>query len=391
LETQNSGRSLFTDRWLRTLKEIVDLGPDAVPDLIAELDATSNDMMLRCLGFTLRAIGDKRAIPALIRTIPKTLLPPGSDMGLKATDKELAKFAQKHDLDPRDTGLDYGFGRPVREVLGALQSLSGTNFDDERVYHIFDGGTERHRYLKQRLFHNQAITWEGWWKEHGAALVADAAYREVRLPPAPVAPPVPVPSETTPRKAVLQESNAILSPPNGTTPYTWEFFDLDTGRATVLPKRFHGRGESPEVREWAIGEGYDLMGGALPAQGTEPPVHVIRPLKLAECRELPDGWWKQEKRTATLKELRDLSKPAGEFLPPPDRVAGPRDPKGTWTYLFQTVEGTVGLLYVGVDVQDDTLKEGGVSEGDDELNPVAFFKGRRFAPSWLVENGAKED
>ncbi len=63
LETQNSGRSQFSEKWLRTLKEIVDLGPDAVPELIAELDATSNDMMLRCLGFALRAIGDNGPFP----------------------------------------------------------------------------------------------------------------------------------------------------------------------------------------------------------------------------------------------------------------------------------------------------------------------------------------
>lgn len=390
LESQNTRQDRFTDKWLHTLKELVDLGPDAVPELIAELDSTSNDMMLRCLGFTLRAIGDKRAIPALIRAIPKTLLPPGSDMGLKATDKELAKFAQQHDVNPRDTGRDYDFGRPVREVFGALQTLSGTNFDDERVYHIFDGGTDRHRYLKQRLYHDRAVAWEAWWKQTGAALVADPAYKEVGLPPAPVAPPVPVPSETVRRKAVLQESNAVLSPPNGTLPYCWEFVDLDTGRATVLPKRFQGRAESPEVREWAIAEGYDLMGGTLPTKGAASPVHVIRPLKLTECRELPDGWWKQEKQSTTLKELRDLSKPAGEVLPRPDRVAGPIDPKGTATYLFQTVEGTVGLLYVGVDVQDDTLKEGGIAEGDHELDPVAFFKGRRFAPAWLLDETERD-
>jgi hypothetical protein len=33
---------------------------------------------------------------------------------------------------------------------------------------------------------------------------------------------------------------------------------------------------------------------------------------------------------------------------------------------------------VGVEVFDDTLKPGGISKGDNELNPVAFNKGRRF-------------
>jgi 5-hydroxyisourate hydrolase-like protein (transthyretin family) len=391
LETQNSGRSQFTDKWLRTLKEIVDLGPDAVPELIAELDATSNDMMLRCLGFTLRAIGDKRAIPALIRAIPKTLLPPGSDMGLRAEDAELLKFAQQHDRDPSNREKQYSFGRPVNEVFGALHQLAGVNFDDDRLRHTFDGGSERHRYLKRRLFHNQAVAWETWWKANGPKLVDDVAYHAVNLPAPPVAPPVPPVLDDVIRAAKIQTSNPVLSPANGTLPYAWEFYDLDTGRAAMLPKRFHGHEDSADVRQWAIDEGFDLMGARLPADGDAPAVHVIRPLGLIECRELGDAWWKKEPKGVTLKELRDQSRPAGEFLVRRDPDTGKIDAKGTATYLFVTTEGTVGLVYVGVDVQDDTQKPGLGTEGDNELNPVAFRKGRRFAPSWLVENGAKDD
>src|SRR5579875_784041 len=125
LAEQNASGDLFHDVWARTLKAIVDLGPEAVPELIAELDATNDDVMLRCLGFTLRAIGDKRAVPALIRALPKTLFPPGSDMGLQAEDKVLAKFMQQHDLDKGDSGERYSFGRPVREIFGALHKLTG--------------------------------------------------------------------------------------------------------------------------------------------------------------------------------------------------------------------------------------------------------------------------
>ncbi len=98
LADQNAGSARYQDAWLRTLKAIVDLGPEAVPELIAELDATSDEMMLRCCGFTLRAIGDRRAMPALIRAIPKTLVPASSDMGLLAEDEALAKWAQQYDV-----------------------------------------------------------------------------------------------------------------------------------------------------------------------------------------------------------------------------------------------------------------------------------------------------
>src|SRR5689334_5098651 len=59
------------------IKKLVDIGPDAVPALCMELDRATRDVPLRLIPFTLRAIGDPRAVPALIRTIPKTLRPPG--------------------------------------------------------------------------------------------------------------------------------------------------------------------------------------------------------------------------------------------------------------------------------------------------------------------------
>ena len=51
--------------------------------------------MLRSLGFVLRAIGDKRAVPALIRAIPTTLRKPGSDMRCRADEGELFTCMQK--------------------------------------------------------------------------------------------------------------------------------------------------------------------------------------------------------------------------------------------------------------------------------------------------------
>ena len=92
LDVQNAGPARFNDPWLRTLKEIADLGPAAVPELAEELDATNDQMMMRCMAFTLRAIDDKRAVPAPIRKIPKTFLPPGSDMSLHSYDDELAEL-----------------------------------------------------------------------------------------------------------------------------------------------------------------------------------------------------------------------------------------------------------------------------------------------------------
>src|SRR5262249_34027941 len=93
--------SVFDDIEVYTgqMKEVADIGKPAVPALAAALDRTSRDTSMRLLGFTLRAIGDPRAVPALIRALPKTLLPPGSDCGMSVPDAELLHFMQANDIN----------------------------------------------------------------------------------------------------------------------------------------------------------------------------------------------------------------------------------------------------------------------------------------------------
>src|SRR5437588_7009221 len=117
--------------WCLLMRELVAIGPDAVPQLCAELDRTTENRMLRRLGFALRAIGDARAVPALIRALPKTLLPSSSDYGLLVGDRDLTDFMQKHDLDKGKRGEYFDLGRPVREIIGALRGLTGQDFDDD--------------------------------------------------------------------------------------------------------------------------------------------------------------------------------------------------------------------------------------------------------------------
>ncbi len=77
------------DEWAMVLRDLILLGPKAVPELITEMDAAKSDMSMRCLAFVLRGIGDKRAVPCLIRAIPRTCIPPGSDMGYQGERSEV--------------------------------------------------------------------------------------------------------------------------------------------------------------------------------------------------------------------------------------------------------------------------------------------------------------
>src|SRR5262245_59276669 len=159
----------FGEGWARGLREIVEVGPDAVPDLIAELDATDSDIMLRNLGFMLRAIGDKRAMPGLIRALPKTLRKPGSDMGLRVDDQELLAFMQKHDLDSTDRGNMYSFGRPVREIGRALEALSGVKHGEEELYGVMLRGGLLQQHFQRQLYRKCAERWRAWWEKHWQA------------------------------------------------------------------------------------------------------------------------------------------------------------------------------------------------------------------------------
>ncbi len=170
-----------TELWCSLMRELVAVGTDAVPQLCAELDRTTESGMLRRLGFALRAIGDPRAVPALIRSIPKTLLPSGSDFGLIVGDKELTEFMQTHDLDKRKGGTYFSFGRPVREIFAALHKLTGQDLADAEVFYMSLSEDPRRQVLQRRIYQKQAQRWQTWWEANWQKFTQDAAYQKVNL------------------------------------------------------------------------------------------------------------------------------------------------------------------------------------------------------------------
>ena len=387
LEDMNSSPFLFKEPWANLLRELISLGPDATPELIEELDATNDDRMLRCLGFSLRAIGDKRAIPALIRAIPKTLRPSSSDMRLRIdNDETLQKFMQRHDLHDKDSGNEYGFGRPVREIFGALESLSGQKFNEGELFSVFRDGFTSQIHARETLFHNTASKWRDWWEQTGSADVADPAYKKVNLPQPPESRP-----SATPFDKVLKTSSGgsghLLASIHEAHTYPREFYDLDTGRYAKLPEKWHGKSLSAEdiveITKWAAEEGFDMMGDNFKDDNGNA-VYAIRTIGL-QAWQLPDSRWKSLPSKFTSEELQSEGHPVtGEWLLFRDSESGGIEPQKNAPFFFVTREGTPGVLYVGIPVIDDSLKPGGVTTGDNELDPIAFYKGRRFGFVGLI-------
>ncbi|MCA9187700.1 MAG: hypothetical protein KDA99_18855, partial [Planctomycetales bacterium] len=127
-QTDQSGE----DEWARTIRDLIKLGPDAVPSLSQALRDTpyENRRMLRSIPFVLRGIGDARAVPALIESLIKCYGQDGSDMGYNTADPELLAFMRNHDDDLTDLDPNgYNWGRPINEVRTALQVLTGKEFN----------------------------------------------------------------------------------------------------------------------------------------------------------------------------------------------------------------------------------------------------------------------
>ncbi len=159
-----------SDEWAEATRELVKLGDVALPYLIAELDRTDRDQTLRAVAFALRAINNPRAVPALIRAVPKALRPPGSDCGVYVRTKELHEFMTAIDHSP-GANDDVSLGRPVTEIFSALGHLTSHKFgDDDELSSVFlEDPADETKLRKQ--FTDRQREWLTWWSEHGPELI----------------------------------------------------------------------------------------------------------------------------------------------------------------------------------------------------------------------------
>lgn len=386
------------DEWAGILRDLIQLGPKAVPDLITELDTTNDERMLRCMGFVVRGIGDKRAIPALIRALPKTCVTSGSDYGLVAKDPELLAFMQKHDRDRQHNATHYGFGRAVNEISFTLQKLTGVKHGEEEIVHVSLQGSPRQQFLQRSLYQRFAERWAKWWEAHWQEHVSDERYARVNLAPLAQGPPMVIrfPQGPEAKFGGRHSGHILQSVRNPKAKYV--FIDLDTGRECGLPKHLQAAPGQPErlddIQAWAAREGLDLMGTEYQLPGNDKLHYVLRALGLA-------AWQIQTERYKTLEaELRDnrplnMGTRTDGLLAHFDSAKGRYAPEETATFLFHTREGGYGAIFVGVEVHDNSLQPGGFASGDEEHNPVGFYKGRRFGYALITgsvePNGTKKE
>jgi beta-lactamase regulating signal transducer with metallopeptidase domain/5-hydroxyisourate hydrolase-like protein (transthyretin family) len=363
-----------TELWCLLMRELVAVGRDAVPQLCAELDQTTENRMLRRLGFALRAIGDARAVPALIRAIPKTLLPSSSDYGLIVADRDLMDFMQTHDMDRRKGGSHFALGRPEREIISALHRLTGHNLADAELLGMSLSEDPRRQVLQRRIYRQHAQRWQAWWEANWRRFTDDAAYQKVNLnvadeplPPAPKAL-----GKTARVSDVL--IGAVLTPATQQGRYAWHCYDLDVGYAPGWPARIprdEARRDAKQLADWAAQSGVDLICVTHRSpDGTE--TYVLQALGM-KVREI------------SPRELRNLDKllaagtlpegrPVGDLLMHYDAESQRLVPDANAAFLYVTREGNMGVI----ETTDRVTRTADLTGMPGPPPGVGFHKGVRF-------------
>jgi beta-lactamase regulating signal transducer with metallopeptidase domain len=336
-----------TELWCTLMRELVAVGRDAVPPVCAELDRTTADRTLRRLAFAMRAIGDARAVPALIRAIPRTLVPASSDYGLVVDDAALAAFMRKYELNGgRMGGLYFNFGRPVREVFGTLEKLTGQNFDDAEVFGLHRSVDPRRQWHQRQLIMRYAERWAKWWEAHWRDFTDDRAYQRVGLKVDVEPIPSPGRSPTLGPKARLDDGvmGAVLSPALQRGQFTEYFSDLDTGASPKWPAQIpqdEARFDPKQLADWATRSGVDLMCVTHRApDGTQ--TFVLRSFGMKAWEISARDLRNIDKLVAagTLPKGRD----AGDLLVHYDEDSKQPVPDANAAFIFVTREGCMGLI-----------------------------------------------
>jgi hypothetical protein len=339
------------ERWCVLMRELVAIGPAAVPQICEELDRTQEERVLQRLCFALRAIGDPRAVPALIRAVPKTLSRRTGPTVMPVKDRELRSFLGQNCVKGmRLIGLD----PPVSEVFSALHKLTGQNFADDVERLILAEGSLS-QILQRRVYLRQARLWEAWWEANWKKFTSDPAYEKVHLASADE--PVPPSAKTLSKTArLIFGRTAFLWPLREKGRHVTSYVDLDTGYEPKWPADFprdESRVDQKQLAKWALENGVDLMCLTRGApDGKKAYVLEAFNMQVWEITPRDVRYFNRSLAAGTLPTGRDITaqrnsgREAGDLLVHYDAKSGNPVPGASAVFLYKTHEGNSGLIEV---------------------------------------------
>jgi len=347
------------ERWCALMRELVAIGPTALPQICEELDRTQQERVLQRLCFALRAIGDPRGVPALIRAIPKTLSRRTGPTVMPVKDAELRTFLGQNCVKGmRLIGLD----PPVREVFSALHKLTRQNFDDAGVEGLILAEGRLSQVLQRHIYFRQARLWQAWWEANWNKLTSDRAYDKVHLASA-EEPTAPLTRNLSKAAHLGFGHTAFVAPLGG---HATSYVDLDTGYEPKWPARFprdESRLDQKQLAKWALENGVDLMCVTRRApDGTKAYVLEAFNMQVWEITPRDVRYFNRSLAAGTLPNGRAIAdkpttgrdataKPtpgheAGDLLMHYDAKSGHSVPGASAVFLFKTHEGNIGLIEV---------------------------------------------
>jgi hypothetical protein len=289
---------------------------------------------------------------------------------------------QLKSLDKRKGDTHFGFGRPVREIVGALHELTGLDFDDADMFNMHLSEHPRQQILQRRIYLREAQRWQRWWEANWRTLTDDPAYQKVdlkigneELSPAP-------PPMTVGKTARIgdQLMGAVLSPASETGQHIWHFYDLDSGFRPKWPKQIQkdeSATDSKELKEWANQNGVDLMCITHRApDGTE--TFVLKSFDMT-IREISARDLRNLDRTLAQGKLPE-GRAVGELIMHFDPEAKKLIPDANGIFLFTTREGSMGVI----EITDRVTKVADLTGQAGHTPGVGFHKGVRFNLSTIV-------
>ena len=159
---------------ISAMQELVKIGRAAVPELIEELRRSQRGLPSSLITFTLRAIGDPCAVPALIEFLGQSKY--SGEMGIYVKDEQLAKFMLDNQHRPPDESDRKSkaivLGCPVIEITAALEKITGHSEGHEHFGHKAtaelgpDAPSEQWQKRVQEIVQETAERWQKWWEQH---------------------------------------------------------------------------------------------------------------------------------------------------------------------------------------------------------------------------------
>ncbi len=153
------------EKWFSAVKELIEIGSPAVKPLSIEIRTAERPQTQSVIAFTLRAIGDSNAVPALIDALERSGF--SSDYGVGKADTELSRFIRRYQVNPSADGVR--LCRPVREITIALERLTDHTEGHEHFITIGDVITPELRDLERAQYREVAQRWRQWWQQQKKA------------------------------------------------------------------------------------------------------------------------------------------------------------------------------------------------------------------------------